>query len=154
MQVSRMKDGVILDQEIYFETVFEKFSMQDSNPSKTLAENNFKLIKAPEDEQLIDETLYRSLVESLFYLAVQTRPRIIRIMNVSSRSMDKPTNSRLLAGKRVLCCLPATKILKLVYSHDNDFNPPGESDADWSGDHDDRRSTTGYFFKVGFRREQ
>ena len=39
--------------------------------------------------------------------------------------------------------------LKLVYSRDDDFILHGESDAAWSGDHGDRRSTTGYFFKLG-----
>ena len=37
-----------------------------------------------------------------------------------------------------------------MYPRDSDYNLTGESDADWSGYHDDRRSTTGYFFKLGF----
>ena len=44
---------------------------------------------------------------------------------------------------------PATKSLKLIYPRDNYFHLHGESDADWSGDKDDRRLTTGYFFKLG-----
>ena len=63
--------------------------------------------------------------------------------------MEKPNNSHWLARKRVLRYLQTTKSLKLVYSRDGDFNLPGERVADWSGDHDDRRSTTGYFFKLG-----
>ena len=65
--------------------------------------------------------------------------------------MDKPANSHWLAGKRVLRYLQATKSLKLVYPRDSDYILTGESDVDWNGDHDDRRSTTGYFFKLGFR---
>ena len=64
--------------------------------------------------------------------------------------MDKPANSHWLAGKRVLCYLQAAKSLKIVYSRHSNFNLTGQSDADWSGDHDDRRSTTGYFLKLGF----
>ena len=64
--------------------------------------------------------------------------------------MDKPANSHWLAGKRVLRYLQASKSPKLVYPRDSDYKLIGESDADWSGDHDDRRSTTGYFFKLGF----
>ena len=64
--------------------------------------------------------------------------------------MEQPSNWHWLAGKRILRFLQATKSLKIFYPHDNDFNLTGESDADWSGDHDDRRSTTGYFFKLGF----
>ena len=123
--------------------------MQDCNPSKTPAENNLKLVKATEDEQLTDQTLYRSLVGSLLYIAKQTRPDIIWTVNVLSRFMEQPSNSHWLAGKRVLRYLQATKSLKMFYPHDNEFNIIGESDAYWSGDHDDRRSTTGYFFKLG-----
>ena len=54
MQISQIKDCITLDQGTYIETVIEKFSMQDCNPSKTPAENNLKLVKATEDEQLID----------------------------------------------------------------------------------------------------
>ena len=111
--------------------------MQDCNPSRTPAENNLKLVKATERETLVDERLYRSLVRSLLYIAW--------IVNVHSRFMDKPISSHCLPGKRVLRYLQATKSLKLVYPRDNDFHLHGESDADWSGDHDDRRSTTGYF---------
>ena len=80
----------------------------------------------------------------------QTRPDIVWIVNVLSRFMDKPTNSHWLAGKRVLRYLQATTSLKLVCPRDSDYNLTGESGAEWSGDHDDRRSTTGYFFKLGF----
>ena len=124
--------------------------MQDSNPSKTPAENHFKLVKATEVYQLIDETFNRSLVGSLLYIAKQTRPDIVWIVIVLSRFMDKPPNSHWLAGKRVLRYLQATKSFKLMYPKDSDYNPTGESDADWIGDHDDRRSTIGYFFKLGF----
>ena len=123
--------------------------MQECNLSKTPAENNLKLVKAIEDEQLIDRTLYRSLVRFLLYIAKQTQPGINWIVNVFSRFMEQPSNSHWLAGKRVFRYLQATKSLKLFYPHDNDFNLIGEIDADWSGDHDDRRSTTGYFIKLG-----
>ena len=149
MHISQMKDCITLDQETYIQTVIEKFSMQDCNSSKTPAENNLRLVKATEDEELFDQTLYRSLEGSLLYIAKQTRPDKIWIVNVLSRFMEQPSNSRWLAGKRVLRYLQATKSLKLFYPHDNEFNLIRESDADWSGDHDGRRSTTGYFFKLG-----
>ena len=50
----------------------------------------------------------------------------------------------------MLLYLQATKSLKLVDPRDNDYHLHGESDAVWSGDHDDSRSTTGYLFKPDF----
>ena len=102
MQISEDSDKITLNQETYLDSVLEKFSMEDSNPSKTPEENNLKLVKATEVEQLVDETLYRSLVGPLLYIAKQTRPDIVWIVNVLSRSMDNPANSHWLAGKRVL----------------------------------------------------
>ena len=108
MHISQIKDCITLDQETYIEIVIEKFSMQDCNLSKTPAENNLKLVKATEDEQLIDQILYRSLVGSLLCIAKQTRPDIIWTVNVLSRFMEQPSNSHWLAGKRVLRYLQAT----------------------------------------------
>ena len=150
MQINEDSEKITLDQETYIENVLEKFSMQDSNPSKTPAENNLKILKATDVEQLVDGTLYRSLVGSLFYIAKQTRPDLVWIGNVLSRFMDKSAKSHWLAGKRVFRYLQATKSLKFVYPWDSDYNLIGESDENWSGDHDERRSTAGYFFKLGF----
>ena len=150
LQINEDSEKITLDQETYIGSVLEKFSMHDSNPSKTPAENNFKIVKATEVRQLVDETLYRSLVRSLLYMAKQTRPNIVWIVMVLSHFMDKPPNSDWMAAKRVFRYLKATKSLKPVYPRDNDYNLTGENDAKWSGDPDDRRSTTGYFFKLGF----
>ena len=124
--------------------------MQDSNSSKTPSYSNLMLVKSTEVQQLVDETFYKSLVGSLLYIAKKTSPDIVRIVKVLSRFMNKPANSHGLAGKRVLRYLQATKSLKLVYPRDSDYNLTGENDADCSGDHHDRRSTTGDFFKLGF----
>ena len=56
MQISQGRDQISLDQETYIESVIEKFSMQDSNPSKKPAENNLRLVKATESETLVDES--------------------------------------------------------------------------------------------------
>ena len=60
--------------------------MQDSNLSKTPAEKNPKLMKATEVEQIVDETIYGSLVGCFLLIAKQTRPDLVWIVNVLSRS--------------------------------------------------------------------
>ena len=39
------------------------------------------------------------------------------------------------------------KDLKLFHTKETSYDLVGENDADWSGDVNDRRSTTGYYFK-------
>ena len=72
-------------------------------------------MKATEVEQIVDETLYRSLVGSFLLMAKQTRPDIVWIVNVRSRFFGKPAKFHWLAGKRVLRYLQAPKSL-LLYS--------------------------------------
>ena len=56
MQIRQVKDCKTCEPETFIGTVTEKVIMQDSNPLNNPAENNFKLVKATEHEQLIDET--------------------------------------------------------------------------------------------------
>ena len=45
--------------------------------------------------------------------------------------------------------LQHTKSLRLFFPSTSDSTIVGETDADWSGDVNDRRWTTGYYFKLG-----
>ena len=76
MQISQNEDCLTLHQEPFIKTVIMKYTMQDGNRSKTSAENNLRLVKATDDQQLVDATLYISFVGSLLYIAKQSRPHI------------------------------------------------------------------------------
>ena len=123
--------------------------MEDCKPSKTPAEFKLKLEKGNELSEMANERVYRGLVGSLLFLAKQTRPDIMWIVNVLSRFMDKPTTDHWNAAKRVLRYLKETKTLKLRYPREGNLILSGETDTDWSGDINDRQSTTGYYFKLG-----
>ena len=43
------------------------------------------------------------------------------------------------------------KRLKLTYTKEASYDLVGENDADWSDDVNDRKSTTGYYFKLNGR---
>ena len=65
--------------------------------------------------------------------------------------MNAPTNQHWLCGKRLLHYLQCSKGLKLTYTKEASYDLVGESDADCSGDVNDRKSTTGYYFKLNRR---
>ena len=150
MRIERKVDGITLDQELYAANILRRFGMDDCKPSKTPAETNLKLQAGVENAERCDPHLYRSLVGSLLFLAKQTRPDIMWIVNVLSRFMNSPTSAHWAAGKRVLRYLQHSKTLRLTYPSNTNLKLIGETDADWSGDVNDRRSTTGYYFKLGF----
>ncbi|CAB4002241.1 Hypothetical predicted protein [Paramuricea clavata] len=64
-----------------------------------------------------------------------------------SRFLDKPDESHWKAAKRVLRYLKGTTDLRLTFLKNSSCDIVGDSDADCSGDLNDRKSTTGYYFK-------
>ena len=117
--------------------------MDQCKPSRTPADLNLKLQTAQNGDEEVDQRIYRSLVGSLLYLAKQTRPDIMFTVNILSRHMNAPTNQHWMCGKRLLRHLQGSKGLKFTYTEEASYDLVGESDADWSGDKNDRKSTTG-----------
>ncbi len=76
---------------------------------------------------------------------MQIRPDILHVVNQLSRFLEQPNTSHWKAAKHVLRYLKGTKNLRLTFFKNSNTKLTG--DADWSGDPDDRKSTTGYYFK-------
>ena len=113
--------------------------MNQCKPSKTPADLKLKLQTAHNGNKEVDLRIYRSLVGSLLYLAEQTRPDIMYTVNILSRHMNAPTNQNWMCGKRLLRYLQGSKSLKLTYTKEARYDLVGKSDADWSGDVNDRK---------------
>jgi len=123
--------------------------MLESNPAASPIEANLKLEKGGEEEK-VDATLFKQIVGSLRYLC-NSRPDIGFSVGLVSRYMDDPRISHMKAARRNLRYLKGTinyGIFSPASSDDNDAVITCYSNSDWCGDKSDRRSTTGYFFKV------
>ena len=92
----------------------------------------------------MNQRIYKSLVGSFMYLAKQTMPDIMFTVNLLSRQFNAPTNQHWMCGKRILRYLQGSKALKLTYTKEASYDLVEESEADWSGDVNDRKSTTCY----------
>ncbi|KAE8655616.1 hypothetical protein F3Y22_tig00117021pilonHSYRG00028 [Hibiscus syriacus] len=68
---------------------------------------------------------------------------------VMSRYMQNPKKPHLEAVRRILRYVKNTIDYGLLYKKGEDCKLVGYCDADYAGDHDTRRSTTGYVFKLG-----
>ena len=149
--IIRREGKVTVEQKRYKETMLEWFQMDQCKPSRTPATLNLKLQTAQNGDEEVDQRIYRGLVGSLLYLAKQTRPDIMFIVNILSRHMNAPTNQHWKCGKRVLRYFQSSKGVKLLYTKEASYDLVWESDADWTGDVNDRKSTTGYYFKLNGR---
>nr|XP_028945254.1 uncharacterized protein LOC114819785 [Malus domestica] len=63
--------------------------------------------------------------------------------------MQNPKKPHLEAVRRILRYVKSTIDYGLLYKKGEDCKLVGYCDADYAGDHDTRRSTTGYVFKLG-----
>ena len=141
---------VFLHQGHYVEKMVEKFAQTEAKPVSTPADLNVKLQKEDGFSKPVDVTSYQSIVGSLLYTAIETRPDIAQAVGVVSKFCANPTQNHLTATKRTLRYLKATAYLRLSYKKCANGNLIGYSDADWAGDMDDRHSTSRNVFFLAY----
>ncbi|KAL6420407.1 hypothetical protein ACFW04_014533 [Cataglyphis niger] len=90
---------------------------------------------------------YQSLLGSLMYLAVSTRPDIFYAISILSQFNTNPGKAHWSAAKRVLRYLKGTINYSLVYTK-SEIPLIGFVDADWGGNVNDHVSYTGFVFKL------
>jgi len=152
MRVRRVDNTLYIDQKTYIDDKLKQFDMSNCK-SSTTPESLDKLTKNTDKTKIENEELYRSIVGSLIYASVSTRPDITHAVNMLSRYMHEPNATHMIAAKRILRYLKDNSDLGLVYTNnyyninnknDNEICIEAFCDADWGGDLDDRKSTTGY----------
>lgn len=93
-----------------------------------------------------DLVLYQSMVGSLMYAMVETRPDIAYAVSVLSRYASNPTNAHISAAKRVFCYLKGAFELGITYRKGDKL--VGYTDANWGNNEETRRSTGAYLFNL------
>ncbi|CAL2265536.1 unnamed protein product [Prunus armeniaca] len=87
---------------------------------------------------------YASLVGSLMYAQVCTRPDLSLALSVLGRFQANPGEPYCVLAKKVLRYLKKTKSLMLMYGHVDSLELTCYSYSDLAGCVDDRKSTSGY----------
>ena len=118
--------------------------MQDCNHVNTPVNNALKFLIATEKDECIDQ----SAIGSLMYLSVSTRPDIAYAVCNLARFSSEPTKEHWTTLKHVLCYLKGTPNYGILYSQKDTVECVGFSDTDWTGDINNRKSTSGYIFQL------
>ena len=121
--------------------------MLDCKPVETPMMINHRL-QVLKGGELANRRQYQLLVGKLIYLA-HTRPDIAYAVGVVNQFMHKPQTQHMEAVFRILRYLKGTPGRGVLYRSNGHLNPTAYTDADWAGDKDDRKSTSGYFTLVG-----
>jgi hypothetical protein len=158
--------GFAWSQQAYLDRVLEKFGMVGARARRTpIAARLYR----EEGAEPADATQYRSLVGALMYMMICTRPDICFAVNQLTRHFQLPQKHHWEAALRVLAYLKTTRRLGLSFPGGRSAKPMraffkglrdltdnegveagliGWSDADWAGDEEDRKSTSGYVVQL------
>ena len=153
MKISRTDDFIKLDQTGYIRDILKKYDYllqgHDGRTYNTPMERDLKLRKherqfmTTKQQVYVSKFPYQNIVGALLYLALNTRPDISYAVGVLARFNSYPTYRSCKAIIRLLLYLRHTQTRGIQFRGD-ELNLFGYSDADWAGDLDTRRSTTGY----------
>eukprot|EP00252_Welwitschia_mirabilis_P018673 TRINITY_DN4156_c0_g1_i5.p1 TRINITY_DN4156_c0_g1~~TRINITY_DN4156_c0_g1_i5.p1 ORF type:complete len:1283 (+),score=262.04 TRINITY_DN4156_c0_g1_i5:125-3973(+) len=155
MRIERdRKSGKLwLSQSDYIHKVLKRFNMADCSPVSTPLAGHFKLSKEDcpisswEKKGMMDIP-YTSVVGSLMYAMVCTRPDLAQAVGVVSRYMSNPGRTHWEAVKWMLRYLKGTQDHSLCFGGSG-LKVVSYSDANFAGCGDTRKSTTGYVFTLG-----
>lgn len=133
-------------QKQYILAMVEKYGLSQAKTVTTPVDINVKLKAEDGVSKTVDPVLYQSMVGSLLYAAIATRPDIAQAVGMVSKFNSRPSEAHLTAVKRILRYLKGTADFALKFGKSSGGVLTGYADADWAGDLDDRHSTTGSLF--------
>ncbi|KAH0609220.1 uncharacterized protein H6S33_001448 [Morchella sextelata] len=149
IEITVTNNGITLSQRAYINKILDKFGMSNCKPVGTPLEPNLNLHKGEPEDQIEKPTEYQSIIGSLMYASIATRPDITHAVTALSQYSSCPTEDHLRAAKRTLRYLNGTKDWNLFYPKGNTRTLDGFSDSSYASDLDDRKSFSGYVFRLG-----
>ncbi|KAL5538242.1 hypothetical protein UlMin_046026 [Ulmus minor] len=137
LQVKQKEDGMFITQAKYAKNLVKKFGLENAKIYNTPMSTTVKISK--DDSGIsVDSKLYRSMIGSLLYLTA-SRPDLCYSVGVCARFQSDPKEY-----------VNGTLDYGLWYSMDTTTDLVGYSDADWAGTIDDRKSTSGESYLIGY----
>jgi hypothetical protein len=139
---------LIIDQIDYAKKVVEHFGQQNAKPTYVLLPVGYQPkanegIAKPEQR-----SYYQSIIGSLLYLALGTRPDIVHAVIMMSQFMVNPSEDHINKSLHIVHYVNTNLNSKIGYDGKQEEGFIAYADADWASDHISRKSVTGYIIKL------
>jgi len=145
LEVKRDTDGYYLSQAHYINDIVKRFQLEDAHPVHSPMNCNVNLDIEPGNE--CDQQRYQSIVGSLMYAAMGTRPDIMFCVSRLSRYKKAPCTAHMTAAVRCLRYLKGTSNFQLSYRRSADAGNSqfiGFTASDWAGNTSNHKSMGAY----------
>ena len=157
LEIHQTSAGISLCQEEYILKVLRRFRMESCHAALSPMDPNVRLNNTKcEDRQVTNHKGYLSIVGSLMYAALGTRPDLSYCVTALSRYNAAPLQMHLTAAKRALRYLKGTSNYMLHNSRGpassdipSNIVIHGFTDSDWAGNELTRKSVGGCVFYTG-----
>jgi hypothetical protein len=145
IQVHRDREQKIIhiSQSGYNRTILERYDMQNSKPANTPLSSGTRLTKATTMDTLTDQKEYQSMVGSLMYAMLATRPDLAQCIQQVSQFSQTPTRIHKSATKHALRYISGTIDQGIIYNGNLGMKLEFWSDANWGGE-EGRESVSGF----------
>lgn len=140
--------AITISQKQHIWQLLEQYGMTNCRTTSVPLDPGFQPKCESQSCQLVDQMEYQSIIGSLMYIAISTRPDILHSVCKLSQRNTNPHVEHLAAAKQILRYLKTTLELKLKYQKTGQM-VTGYVDADWGGDSTDRKSYSGHVFILG-----
>lgn len=149
----RSKGILGLSQKAYIDRVLKKYNMHkcSDSPAPIVKSDKFGTFQCPRNQYETDQMKsvpYASVVGSIMYAQVCTRPDLAFVTGMLGRYQSNPGPDHWKAVKKVLRYMQATKNFMLTYKNSDNLEVVGYSDSDFAGCVDTKKSTSGYIFTL------
>jgi hypothetical protein len=102
-----------------------------------------------DESKEVDQRIYRSMIGILLYVTT-SRPDVMQEVGQVERFQETPKETHVLAVKRIFKYLKGTTEFGIWYPKGNKLTLVSYTDADWEGNIDDRKSTSGATLYLGY----
>jgi hypothetical protein len=144
----RSERTIEIDQSGYIKDILERFGMIDANPNHTPLPSGAQkdLIKNKGQASLPEIRNFQSLIGSLLYVQIATRPDISFAVSRLAQYASNPSPDHFRLAKYVLSYLLGTMDTRIRYDGTDGEGLYGYTDSSYADNTDTRHSTAGYVF--------
>jgi len=150
MRIVRKGSKVQIDQCAYLETVLERCGMQNCKFAATPLPAGY-IPEPVSPDTVIDPELrsrYQTVIGSLLYLTLGTRPDIAFAVTKLAQFAARPTKEHLNKALYICRYLAGTRNYNTEYDGSGGEGLIACTDSDWASDHASPKSQTGFFLKL------
>jgi hypothetical protein len=148
MRITRSGQDIRLDQCAYLDKVLERFSMTNAKSAPTPLPSNWVPVAATDKASPELLRNFQSIIGSLLYLMIGTRPDIAYAVTKLAQFSANPSPEHFERAKYICRYLVGTKSYALVFKGAKGEGLAAYTDSDWASDPITRRSVTGYYFQL------